>query len=397
MLCPVGHYCEEGIGPVDCPVLTYRDITGGGNLSDCFPCPAGYFCNVTGIDDYSDFACPVGNYCPERSEPVLCPAGSMRPVPGGADFLDCWDCREGYYCPADTENVMGIPCEEQYECPNGTAEPAPCRPGLYCPPVTGEGIICPAGYVCRNATGSNPELCYYPSYCPEGSNITLLCPLGYMAIPQGDPDGDLQEREGGYRTSLDTSCMICEGGQYGNHSTREFCYPCPAGYYCPAGASFPTPCDAGYYCPAESVAQTPCPKGRYGNIIKAENADDCNRCPANTYNDKTGQTACNPCGSSAASRAGASTCTCIGKHRFFQESDGSCPCESRYVYFNTQTQREENGNSDQDCQPTQYPQCSSHEVRLARNGKKCKDPDKYKCREECKNEGGRGKLQENGQ
>lgn len=383
--CPVGHYCEEGIGPVDCPLLTYRDITGGANLSDCYPCPAGFHCNVTGIDDYTDFPCPVGHYCPEGADPEWCPAGSMRPTQGAADYTECWDCREGYYCPEDQANVMGIPCDERYECPNGTAEPAPCPPGRYCPPETGEGIICPAGYVCRNATGSEPELCLYPYYCPEGANITYLCPLGYQALPEED-----------YRTSLAQACRICDGGQFGNHSTREFCYPCPAGYYCPAGAAFPTPCDAGYYCPAESVAQTPCPKGRYGNIIKAESAGDCSRCPRNTYNDKTGQLACNPCGSSAAAGEGASTCTCIGLHRYFQESDGSCQCESRYVYYNEQDEEVDNGNSDQDCQPRQYPQCNSHEIRLAYNGR-CVDPDRYSCDDECANDGGSGSLKDNGQ
>ena len=280
---------------------------------------------------------------------------------------------------------MGIPCDERYECPNGTAEPEPCRPGRYCPPETGEGIICPAGYVCQNATGSEPELCLYPYYCPEGANITYLCPLGYQALPAED-----------FRTSLDTSCRICDGGSFGNHSLREFCYPCPAGYYCPAGAAYPTPCDAGYYCPAESVEQTPCPKGKFGNIIKATTADECIDCPAGTYNEKVGQLACNPCGSSATSQAGSETCECIGLHRYFQESDGSCRCEGRYIYYNEQDQLEEDGNSDQDCQQRQYDRCNTHEVRLASTGA-CEDPDAYTCSGECNTQGGSGSLLTTGQ
>ena len=93
--CPAGQYCEEGVGPIDCPVLTYRDVMGGANLTDCFPCVAGFYCNITGIADYSVYPCPVGNYCPEVSEPLWCPAGSMRPTPGAAEYTDCWDCREG--------------------------------------------------------------------------------------------------------------------------------------------------------------------------------------------------------------------------------------------------------------------------------------------------------------
>jgi hypothetical protein len=67
-------------------------------------------------------------------------------------------CRAGYYCPNDTINVDGIPCEETFECPEGSALPAECRPGRYCPALTGIGIICPAGYYCPNATGSNPYM-----------------------------------------------------------------------------------------------------------------------------------------------------------------------------------------------------------------------------------------------
>ncbi len=53
--CPVGHYCEEGTGPLDCPRLHYRDVVLGADITDCFPCLAGYWCNVTGTEgmDYA--------------------------------------------------------------------------------------------------------------------------------------------------------------------------------------------------------------------------------------------------------------------------------------------------------------------------------------------------------
>ena len=44
-MCPTGHYCENGtLVPTPCPELTYRNETGGQQLSDCSICPAGYIC-----------------------------------------------------------------------------------------------------------------------------------------------------------------------------------------------------------------------------------------------------------------------------------------------------------------------------------------------------------------
>ena len=40
--------------------------------------------------------------------------------------------------------------------------------------------------------------------------------------------------------------------------------PCPAGYYCPSGATtVPIVCDLGHYCPAGVFAPLPCPGGTY--------------------------------------------------------------------------------------------------------------------------------------
>ena len=48
--CPVGNYCPVGEGPIKCPRLHYRDIVGGANVTDCFACTPGYWCNDTGIE-----------------------------------------------------------------------------------------------------------------------------------------------------------------------------------------------------------------------------------------------------------------------------------------------------------------------------------------------------------
>ena len=351
----------------------------------CRDHPCFCFCPCrTGIADYLVNPCPVGHYCAEASEPYFCPAGRMRPLPGAGKPDDCTLCREGYYCPNDTDNTKGIPCEETFACPKGTAIPDECHPGRYCRALSGVGTICPAGYYCPNATGSNPYECPYPTYCETGSNRTYLCPLGYSAVPHA-----------GLRTRLDISCQICPAGTYGNHSQRLWCEICPPGYYCPEGTGMgdSNPCPVGYYCPNNSAMAIPCPAGMYGKDQKAEAMNQCYECPESTFNNAAGQKACRPCGSSASAGLGQSRCECIGKFRAFQTSDGACRCLSGYLYYDEGDRGQTDSNSDKDCQPIVRPRCSPPTVRQASTGI-CENPDTYDCSSACYR--GSGTLQEDG-
>ena len=202
-------------------------------------------------------------------------------------------------------------------------------------------IFSTAGYYCP-ANSSKVTPCEYPYYCPEGSDRRLQCPLGYKA-----------NRIAGNRTSWKETCTRCPPGYYGNHEMRKNCSVCPAGYFCPAGTIGPyvNPCPGGYYCPEQAADAIPCPRGMYGTKERAVRSSDCLQCPENTYNNRPGVTACSPCGGSTTSGRGSPECDCIGKHRSFQYSDGSCQCFSGYVYYNEVNKEKEEGNSDLSCQP----------------------------------------------
>lgn len=44
-LCPLGHYCPDGLREVDCPAGTFGNITGAASEAEgCPSCPAGFFC-----------------------------------------------------------------------------------------------------------------------------------------------------------------------------------------------------------------------------------------------------------------------------------------------------------------------------------------------------------------
>ena len=238
---------------------------------------------VPGLSGYATNPCPVAHFCAAASEPALCPGGRMRATVGAGSAEDCPLCSPGHYCPPDRLNVDGIACAATFECPGGSALPLDCRPSRYCPVQTGVGRLCLEGHYCENSTGSAPPVCPFPTYCPAASNRTLLCPLGYRASLHAQ-----------LRVSRVQSCRVCPPGFYGNHPERLYCEPCPAGYYCPSGASFPRefPCERGHYCPANSSAPTPCPAGMYSNVERSKVYDDCAKCPENTYNNERGQKAC---------------------------------------------------------------------------------------------------------
>ena len=335
-----------------------------------------FYC-VSGMSEYNETLCPIAHYCAEASEPVLCPAGRMRPNPGAGAPTECPLCRPGYYCPNDTENTMGIPCNATYECPEGASIPVYCRPGHYCPQMTGTPPICPGGYYCPAATDI-PILCEYPDYCPEGSNATRMCNLGYQSM-----------NHAGLRQNMSVSCRICPAGTYSNSTNRSSCDTCPSGYYCPPGTGNGDTheCPVGSYCPIGSGEPLPCLAGSYGKRARAASPSDCALCPAQYYTDIPGMKACKPCGSSAESKVGSVLCTCRGKYRSFQPSDGSCTCESGYIYYDETDLRKEEGNSEDDCQPRVDTRCSADEARDS-STRQCVKVNRVDCSEECGADGG---------
>lgn len=48
---------------------------------------------------------------------------------------------------------------------------------------------------------------------------------------------------------------------------------------------------------------------------------------------------------------GSVSCTCIGKNRAFQYSDGSCLCRTGFIYYNELDFKSSTSDSELDCQP----------------------------------------------
>lgn len=78
---------------------------------------------VSGLTEYSSTPCPPGHWCSGLGPPILCPAGTRRPLPGAAAPNQCEPCAGGTFCPdsraTGMPNINGIPCRASYQCPAG--------------------------------------------------------------------------------------------------------------------------------------------------------------------------------------------------------------------------------------------------------------------------------------
>ena len=185
-------------------------------------------------------------------------------------------------------------------------------------------------------------------------------------------------------------CYWCAAGEY---SGDEKCEICEAGYICLGAtiARFPLvketdngyECPSGYYCPAGIVSPIECSMGMYRATKIGKQAADCLPCPTNTYNDKSGQSQCTLCGSSARSLPGSSTCQCNGKYRAFNKIDASCRCIPAFE-FTKEGVSSTTADGSTDCSPQIFDTCDSDSEYNYEN--KCVS--KSDCSAQCPNGGG---------
>lgn len=71
-------------------------------------CDAGYYC-PGGAVSRREVMCPVGHYCEEGSaQPTPCPSGTMSNELGNPNITYCELCTAGYYCSGtNNTNVTG--------------------------------------------------------------------------------------------------------------------------------------------------------------------------------------------------------------------------------------------------------------------------------------------------
>ena len=332
-ICPTGSYCTLNTKtPTACPKGTYNDATGKSSVDDCKPCPAGGYCDRTGMK-YPSYCpqgtssavvgaqistvckpCPAGKYCPSSASGALpCPAGTYSNV---ANATKCTPCDPGKYMPMTgaTSAANAIACPAGSYCPGGGGAPVQCPAGrfcsgsglstpgqacpagYYCPGGGAAAVPCPAGTYCPTPSLSAPLTCPPGDYCPGTSGSASLgnsfsqCAPGTYSLG-GAGSGCTRCPAGSYCPSITALPIPCAPGSYSLGGATS-CTVCPPGSYCPSTSSGPIPCQPGKYCPGGGSAQVNCPPGEFCPNSSGSTYSDC---PVGTYSSSPDSVSCTQC------------------------------------------------------------------------------------------------------
>ena len=220
--------------------------------------------------------CPAGSYCPASTPiPIPCPRGAFcSGAGGGGGDFNYTLCQPGTYQPL-VGQAGCLPSPVGYFAPDfGLAAPFPCPAGSVCDSTgisgasaAGEGMAaCPPGHFClsgtRTSNFSDFRVAERPFPCPAG----FYCGAGALSgVSIANNFSTPQPCYGGY---------LCEPGS----NTPQGSGPCPSGNYCPSGLL--VPCPPRTYCP--NVANTepkPCLPGSYNDEY---GQSTCKQCPLGT-------------------------------------------------------------------------------------------------------------------
>ncbi len=326
-------------------------------------CPGGQYAFFRGNEtsDVQCALCPAGTYRPplSPSEACLeCPAGTFASSPGSTECMACTRCEESFSTPMDLSRAN--PVESAWRCPPPTpiascrvAASAPCSSDsdahcALCAPgfeVTVDGICraCEPGYLYNESDPVEGRRCVP---CPEG----YYCPSALSAASPCEGRALLSKRlpdagsDGGRMVMVDlvtvavpwspmassrlSSCICSHAGGFelapaSGRGLGDWCIPCQAGKFAPAGATSCEACVAGTFseqqtrewsdavaCTADAIRRGTCE----AHIVSG--ATECVLCPSNRpYTRGTGGAAseddCHPC----------------PEEHFFSEADDVCvPC-----------------------------------------------------------------------
>jgi hypothetical protein len=382
--CTIGHYCPgQTANPVPCPVGTFMKKT---QASVCDACTPGHYC----LDGLNLIQCPAGFYCPSGTGNVWksCPYGTYSTNPGLASASQCTRCSGGYYCNQYNASQATGPCAAGYYCTDGSDTPTPdlnatgnagpCPAGYYCPEQTTTPQPCPIGtYSNETKLVSSTEctLCSYGQYCgtPGLSTPTGPCAGGFYCLLGAKVANNPVSGSMGGPCPLGFKCppgtsfpISCPAGTYNAFAGQQSCTPCPANYYCPVNSTNAKdfPCPVGHYCPAGTVYPTehPCEKGTYNKVTGKGRKSDCTPCDPGKY-----------CATSGLSKP-TGQCTegwyCIRGAWADQPADFGTPnCDNSTVNISSNCYCPTNATGGQ-CQKGQYCPMGSNEALSCTAGKK---------------------------
>ncbi len=101
--------------------------------------------------------------------------------------------------------------------------------------------------------------------------------------------------------------------------------------------------------------------GTFNGNVSLTSLLDCIPCPKNSYNNKTAQITCKPCGSSAIATNDSLSCLCRGLNRQYHASDGQCRCLPGHRVYSANVTSD--ADAVVDCEPVILDRCATGAVR----------------------------------
>ena len=146
--CPKAHYCPEGTSfPIGCRSGTYMPVEGE---SSCFQCLNGYYCPAN-VSDFTPYPCALGHYCPNGTRyatEFACPKGHYRNQTKGKSVSDCVPCPGGQYCEGTGLDKPSGRCDPGFFCVRMAYSKAPRDYDNF----TSNDCLCPS-----NSTGNSVQ------------------------------------------------------------------------------------------------------------------------------------------------------------------------------------------------------------------------------------------------
>ena len=267
--CTAGSYCLT----IGLTAVTASCAAGFYCTLGAFHAMPAYVSNVAGVSVFGP--CPTGSYCVSpTTTAVQCLAGTYSPSTCNTQLSDCYSCTPGKYCDTAGLAAPANDCTAGYYCDTGatTATKAQCQAGYYCPTGSPKQIKCAGGQYQTAVGQSSCTACTAGNYCPVGASSLTPCVAGYYCLASTEDYKKYPCAPGSFSNTaslqIDTACTPCTAGSYcTNYGLTAVTGGCTAGYYCKAGNRFATPitsaeggkCTSGQICPAGAATTTICP------------------------------------------------------------------------------------------------------------------------------------------
>ena len=289
--CIPGYFASER-GMTSCVACAGGYFTYFNASMNCSACPGGSFSTsastVCTICARGTFSLVNSSTCTE------CASGKFSV--GGGNVTACTSCEAGFQQNSTGKSVCTV-------CPSGTASASgsafclDCGPGTYSQAQSPQCFNCSGGYFSGVNGLSMCDACSPGTYSEIGASTCIDCRPGLFAFGPflGYAATACQDCLSGQFSAHNATanCTLCPAGSFGDSDSMSVCDLCVPGYHTPAcGYTECTRCVPGTFSLQNFTACTNCSTGEFNNVFGQQN---CSECSPGYYGPRTGLTVCAAC------------------------------------------------------------------------------------------------------